>query len=110
MGFENASIKSLLRFKAKSYTSCPIYVFSEGRQNEIHQPKLKKNSARFKKGDKKDINNCRGVSQHTKASRILARLLTDRLKAWAETLGLVNENQNGFRSSRFTADATQIKT
>ena len=67
-----------------------------------------KNSARFKKGDKNDINNCRGVSQHTMASRILARLLTDRLRAWAETFGPLNENQNG--TSRFTADATQIKT
>ena len=64
----------------------------------------------FKKGNKNDGNNDRGICLLTMASRILAPLLTDRLKAWPETLGLLDENQNWFRTRISTADATRIIT
>ena len=41
-------------------------------------------------------------------SRILARVLTTRLRWWAEYLQLLDDNQKGFRQGRTTADATQI--
>ena len=62
----------------------------------------------FKKGDKKDLNNYRGVCLLSMLSRILARVLATRLRVWAESLSLIDESQQGFRTGRSTADATQV--
>ena len=60
------------------------------------------------KGDKKDMNDFRGVCLLPIMSRILARMLATRLRNWAEATGALDENQAGFRQGRLTADATQI--
>ena len=62
----------------------------------------------FKKGDREEKNNYRGVVLLAMASRILARVLAKRLAWWAEKVGLVDENQAGFRKGRSTADIVQI--
>ena len=62
----------------------------------------------FKKGQRDDINNYRGICLLSMASRILARILASRLRQWAEAVGVLGENQDGFRVGRSTADATQI--
>ena len=62
----------------------------------------------FKKGDRNSSNNYRGVCLLAMASRILGRVLASRLRWWAEKIGLLDENQSGFRKGRSTADATQI--
>ena len=41
-------------------------------------------------------------------SRILAKIMSKRLREWAEHLKVLDENQSGFRAGRSTADATQI--
>ena len=41
-------------------------------------------------------------------SRILAKIMSKRLRNWAEQLQVLDENQSGFRAGRSTADATQI--
>ncbi|XP_075264195.1 uncharacterized protein LOC142356111 [Convolutriloba macropyga] len=61
-----------------------------------------------KKGAKNDLNNYRGVCLLPLASRIIARIMASRLRNWSEEIGVLGENQNGFRSGRSTADATQI--
>ena len=61
-----------------------------------------------KKGDKNNPNNFRGVVLLAMGSRIVARILADRLRLWAEALDLLDDNQSGFRKDRSTADATQI--
>ena len=61
-----------------------------------------------KKGDKKDMNNFRGICLLPIMSRILARILATRLRIWAEATGALDENETGFRQGRSTADATQI--
>ena len=61
-----------------------------------------------KKGDKNNPNNFRGVVLLAMGSRILARILASRLRIWSEKLGLLDDNQSGFRKGRSTADATQI--
>ena len=60
------------------------------------------------KGDKKDMNDFRGVCLLPIMSRILARMLATRLRNWAEATGALDENQAGFRQGRLAADATQI--
>ena len=60
------------------------------------------------KGSRNDLNNYRGVCLLAMGSRILAKILSGRLRKWAEKLKLLDENQSGFRSGRSTADATQI--
>ena len=62
----------------------------------------------LKKGDCNDPNNYRGVCLLPMASRILARLLSRRLREWSESLGLLDENESGFRPGRSTADASQM--
>ena len=41
-------------------------------------------------------------------SRILARIVASRLRKWAEDVGVLDDNQAGFRQGRSTADATQM--
>ena len=40
--------------------------------------------------------------------RILGRVVTSRLRWWAEVMELVDDIQSGFRPGRSTADATEI--
>ena len=62
----------------------------------------------FKKGERTNINNYRGVCLLTMGSRILAKVLANRLRDWTEKIGVLEENQQGFRRGRSTADAAQI--
>ena len=62
----------------------------------------------FKKGDRKDVNNYRGVCLLSMCSRVLARVIAKRLSVWAECLDLLDDNQAGFRSGRSTADVVQM--
>ena len=62
----------------------------------------------FKKGDRNNTNNYRGVCLLAMCSRILGRVLATRLRWWSEHMELTDENQSGFREGRSTADATQV--
>ena len=62
----------------------------------------------FKKGDKNDRNNYRGVCLLAMGSRILGKIMAERLRWWAEFMNLTDENQSGFRAGRSTTDATQM--
>ena len=61
-----------------------------------------------KKGDINDCNKYRGVVLLAMGSRILARILADRVRIWSEKMGLLDEEQAGFRKGRSTVDVTQI--
>ena len=61
-----------------------------------------------KKGNINDPHKFRGVCLLAMGSRILARIMADRVRIWAEALGLLDEEQAGFRKGRSTADVTQI--
>ena len=61
-----------------------------------------------KKGDKNNTNNYRGVCLLSMCSRIIARIVANRLRKWSEKMNLLDDNQNGFRPGRSTADSTQI--
>ena len=62
----------------------------------------------FKKGDKSDPNNNRGICLLPMLSRVLGRILATRIRIWAEEMNLLDENEAGFRKGRSTADATQV--
>ena len=62
----------------------------------------------FKKGDRKSVNNYRGVCLLSMCSRVLARVIAKRVACWAECLGLLDDNQAGFRAGRSTADVVQM--
>ena len=64
--------------------------------------------ALHKKGNINDENNYHGVCLLAMGSRILARVLADRIRIWAEHMELLDEEQAGFRKGRATADVTQI--
>ena len=60
------------------------------------------------KGDRDDPGNYRGVCLLSMGSRILARIVANRLAVWAEARGLLDDDQQGFRKKRATTDATQM--
>ncbi len=62
----------------------------------------------FKKGDKNNTNNYRGICLASMGTRVVDRIMADRLRIWAEKLNLLDDDQSGFRRGRSTADATQI--
>lgn len=62
----------------------------------------------FKKGDKNNTNNYRGICLASMGTRVADRIMADRLRIWAEKLNLLDDDQAGFRRGRSTADATQI--
>ena len=62
----------------------------------------------FKKGDRKSLDNYRGVCLLSAISRILARIMATRICQWTEEENTINDTQCGFRKGRSTADATQI--
>ena len=62
----------------------------------------------FKKGERNKINKYRGVCLLTIGSRILAKVLANRLRDWTENIGVLEENQQGFRRGRSIADTAQI--
>ena len=55
-----------------------------------------------------DANNFRGVCLLSMASRILSRVIANRLRTWSGEHQVLDENQSGFRPGRSTADASQI--
>ena len=61
-----------------------------------------------KKGNINVPGNYRGVVLLAMGSRILARVIAERLRLWAENMHLLDEEQAGFRKGRSTADVTQI--
>ena len=61
-----------------------------------------------KKGDRGEVNNFRGVCLLAMGSRILARVAAKRLGVWAESMGILDDNQAGFRRGRSTADVVQV--
>ena len=62
----------------------------------------------FKKGDRKSLDNYRGVCLLSAISRILARIMATRIRKWTEEENIIDDTQCGFRKGRSTADATQI--
>ena len=62
----------------------------------------------YKKGDRNNANNYRGVCLLAMGSRILARIMASRLRVWSEKMNLLDDDQAGFRKNRSTADVTQI--
>ena len=61
-----------------------------------------------KKGDRNLRDNYRGVVLLAMGSRILARIMANRIRIWAEKMELFDDDQSGFRKGRSTADATQV--
>ena len=61
-----------------------------------------------KKGNINVPGNYRGVVLLAMGSRVLARVIAERLRLWAENIHLLDEEQAGFRKGRSTADVTQI--
>ena len=60
------------------------------------------------KGDRNSPNNYRGVCLLSMGRRIVARIVSVRINEWSEGMGLLDDNQAGFRKGRSTADASQI--
>ena len=84
------------------------YMFENSADNWEEELKVGLVIPLHKKGNINLPNNYRGVVLLAMGSRILARIMADRLRIWAEALGLLDEEQAGFRKGRSTADVTQI--
>ena len=84
------------------------YMFNHGADTWEEALKIGLVIPLHKKGDKNSTHNYRGVCLLAMGSRILARILADRLRIWAEKVELLDEEQAGFRAKRSTCDVTQV--
>lgn len=64
----------------------------------------------YKAGDRTLINNYRPISILPTLSKILERLLNNRLVSYLESMSILSPNQFGFRSGKSTADAVSQLT
>lgn len=58
----------------------------------------------FKKGDREDPNNYRGISLLDSCSKIFTTVLNKRINLWSETMGRIPEEQARFRHGYSTTD------
>ena len=58
----------------------------------------------FKKGNRNNTNNYRGITVLSLLGKIYTRLISERLTTWAERNNIFTESQFGFRKSRNTTD------
>ena len=57
------------------------------------------------KGDRNSLDSYRGVVLLSMLTRLLTRVVADRLSKWAEARGMLSEMQSGFRKNMGTEDA-----
>ena len=62
----------------------------------------------FKKGDKNEVNNYRGITLLSCLGKLFTRVLNNRLNDWAESNTILTESQFGFRKGRSTSDCLFI--
>lgn len=62
----------------------------------------------FKKGDRKDKDNYRGISLLNTITKLFTSILARRLEAWADSENLIPEEQAGFRQGRGCIDQIYI--
>ena len=84
------------------------YMFNNGPDKWEDELKIGLVIPLHKKGDRNRRDNYRGVCLLAMGSRILARIMANRLRIWAEKLEILDDDQAGFRKERSTADATQV--
>ena len=58
----------------------------------------------YKKGDTSDPNNYRGISLLSCISKLLGKILNNRITKWAEESGKMSDIQAGFRKGKSTVD------
>ena len=61
-----------------------------------------------KKGDLSDVNNYRGITIMSVFAKIFSIVLNNRLMKWAESSGILNDCQYGFRENKGTIDCIFI--
>ena len=57
-----------------------------------------------KKKDRTECGNCRGILLVAHAGKILLKIIARRLSEYCESVGILPEEQSGFRPSRSTTD------
>ena len=62
----------------------------------------------FKKGDKYDANNYRGICLLSCMGKLFTRIMNNRLNKWAENETVICDSQYGFRNNRSTTDCIFI--
>ena len=58
----------------------------------------------YKKSDRSNCNNYRGISLLSHAGKVLLKIVANRLSDYCETHGILPDEQCGFRPERFTVD------
>ena len=62
----------------------------------------------FKKGDKNDTNNYRGITLTSNLGKLLTGILNLRVEKWFESNNLLSDSQFGFRKQCSTSDVIFI--
>ena len=62
----------------------------------------------FKKGDRLECNNYRGIAILSQCLKILSKIIYNRIEAYCEKFGIFKDTQNGFRRRRGRQDLILI--
>ena len=62
----------------------------------------------FKKGDKNDANNYRGITIISCLAKLFTKIMNDRLNTWVDSQQILTDAQYGFRKKRSTVDCLFI--
>lgn len=62
----------------------------------------------FKKGDKMDLQNYRGITLLSCLAKLFSRILNNRLQRWAEESSVISDAQYGFKKGCSTIDALYV--
>lgn len=98
-------VKQCIDYLKKPLTD--IYNSSLGLGIFPKQLKIAKVTPVHKKGNKRDINNYRPIASLSVFSKVLEKLVYNRMIAFIESNGIITEAQHGFRSKRSTETALQ---
>ena len=62
----------------------------------------------FKKGDRNDANNYRGITIISCLAKLFTKIMNDRLTKWVDSQKILTDSQYGFRKGRSTTDCLFI--
>ena len=100
---ENTSAE-LLKYGGEPMTAMLLCMYNKAWEHECTFQRPGVIVSLFKKGDKEDGNNYRGITLLSVVDKVYTKIINNRVTNFAEAKGLLHESQNGYRPGRGCID------